>query len=434
MYNEYSTNLRLNGQFPFCPNFLVFDSYQGCKHGCKYCFANWGFHTNISTVRSGNKFDMGLRQGSIKSLRKMLTNSNSLDSTEKLLKPAFDKKMPLHWGSLSDPFQEIQERGSKISLLALQLLAKHEYPYVISTKGIMYLDKEYRELLSYSPENVFQTTIIGLDKIRPLEAGAPHPLERLDAITRLADDGIYTVVRMQPLFANAFTDEDLEDFIKKVSEAKVKALTAEMFKICSFKDTKGFINGCIADISKDLGFDIQKYYKDNGLWTNSDIELKDRIKYPLLKRIAELCAKYKLDFYCADNSMRLLGNGPICCGFPEGFNSSEHKGYMNRVPFICREKGICKFSDVYDEHDILLNTSSGNFLNRKVKGRTWITEIKELWNNPVHRNNPANFFSGVKVDDQKDEHGNIIFRYDKDWEKRIFEQKDLMRWVKNDKQ
>lgn len=43
--------LGLTSQFYFCPNFLVFDSYQGCVHGCKYCFAQINYLSNASTLK-----------------------------------------------------------------------------------------------------------------------------------------------------------------------------------------------------------------------------------------------------------------------------------------------------------------------------------------------------------------------------------------------
>lgn len=433
MVDALYQGFRLNSQFAFCPNFMVFDSYQGCSHKCKYCFAYWGNLVNASTLNRGKSFE-DIRRADVKILRKVLENWCT-NKIQKQLRIGIDMGMPIHWGGMSDPFQPF-EKDWFVSSGALKELRRYNHPYVISTKGKLFKEKKYFDMLNYHKENVFQITLIGLnDKVRQLERGADTIEGRLESISRLADAGVRVVVRQQPFILGLYDGVgEIEDYVKAVKDAGASAITTEFFKLTTFKDKAGKIKECLKDISELVKYDVVDYYKYNSVNASTDQELHPRIKYPLLETMKTLCHKHGLEWYSADNPFRLMGDGPICCGYQESFTSSKHKLYLNKLPFVLREKGKIGFREFYGEGNELLNSEVGSWLNiggrkgeelKKFNSQSWLDLIRTLWNDKTHLGNPARFFLGIKDSMEKDSEGNIIYKYDEDWLKRITHQKTV---------
>lgn len=106
-----------------------FDTYKGCSHGCKYCFAQK--KQNISKIQ---------RDETVEALRSFVEGKRGRETAW------CDWNIPIHWGGMSDPFQPI-EKNIRASYECLKLLAETKYPFVVSTKGRLVADPEYLELL-----------------------------------------------------------------------------------------------------------------------------------------------------------------------------------------------------------------------------------------------------------------------------------------------
>ena len=94
-----------------------FDSYVGCSHGCRYCFAQK--KTDITKIRRGD---------SPQSLRDFIEGKRGYETRW------VDWNIPIHWGGMSDPFQPI-ELKERVSYECLKVFADTQYPFVVSTKG-----------------------------------------------------------------------------------------------------------------------------------------------------------------------------------------------------------------------------------------------------------------------------------------------------------
>ena len=68
-----------------------FDTYVGCSHGCRYCFAQK--KTDISKIRKGD---------TPQSLRDFIEGKRGYETHW------VDLNIPIHWGGMSDPFQPIE--------------------------------------------------------------------------------------------------------------------------------------------------------------------------------------------------------------------------------------------------------------------------------------------------------------------------------------
>ena len=91
---------------------------------CRYCFVQLKY--DISNIERGE---------GPKSLRGFIDGQRN-GETEWC-----DWNIPIHWGGMSDPFQPV-EREHRLSHDALKVFAETQYPFVVSTKGILLAEPE----------------------------------------------------------------------------------------------------------------------------------------------------------------------------------------------------------------------------------------------------------------------------------------------------
>ena len=108
---------KCGSQIILCNLPVRFDTYRGCSHGCRYCFAQK--KNDISHIE---------RDESVDGLRSFIEGKRG-NETEWC-----DWNIPIHWGGMSDPFQPV-EKQIRASYECLKLLAETKYPFVVSTKG-----------------------------------------------------------------------------------------------------------------------------------------------------------------------------------------------------------------------------------------------------------------------------------------------------------
>lgn len=121
---------KCGSQIILCNLPVRFDTYRGCSHGCRYCFAQK--KNDISHIE---------RDESVDGLRSFIEGKRG-NETEWC-----DWNIPIHWGGMSDPFQPV-EKQIHASYECLKLLAETKYPFVVSTKGRLIADPEYLDLLA----------------------------------------------------------------------------------------------------------------------------------------------------------------------------------------------------------------------------------------------------------------------------------------------
>lgn len=171
------------------------DTYKGCSHDCLYCFAR--ARGVINDVAPKNE---------IGQLEKFIAGQRTKTTSW------IDWDIPIHIGGMSDPFQPC-ERQYRQTYKTLQLLAKTNYPFVISTKGKLVADDEYLEILEKC-NCVVQISAV-CSKYDKLEKGAPSFDERMEMIRKIAPRVKRVVVRAQP-----FMHEVLEDVYKNLEVFK----------------------------------------------------------------------------------------------------------------------------------------------------------------------------------------------------------------------
>lgn len=180
--------------------------YQGCEHGCAYCYARptheyWGYS-------AGHDFE-----------QKILVKHNAPELLEKLLN---DKKWQAKTISLSgntDCYQPA-ERQLKITRSLLQLFLKYRHPVGIITKNALIL-RDLDLLKALAEQNLVSVAIsittLNENLRRKLEPRTASVKNRLDTIKQLADNNIPVMAMMAPIIPSLNSHEILP-LAKKVAE------------------------------------------------------------------------------------------------------------------------------------------------------------------------------------------------------------------------
>ena len=273
-----------------CPYPIHLDTYSGCSHACRYCFANEKLTiANIKPLNNAN------------ALRSFINGHRTLETKW------CDWDIPLHWGANSDPFQAC-ETEYKRTLECLQIFAETKYPFIISTKNPVLACKEpYISLLSQC--NVVFQISMACSKYDKLEPGAPSYEKRLKAAKILSKRVQRVIARVQPYFIDCKKDIIAE--LPRYKEAGIYGIIVEGYK------TKKKHKGLIKDGS--------------------------RYKFPM-DILADHCKQIKAEahnnglmFFQSDDGIDHLSDDLACCGTVglEGFKPNTYTlSYLAYQPDI----------------------------------------------------------------------------------------------------
>ncbi|MBI5914086.1 MAG: PA0069 family radical SAM protein [Bacteroidetes bacterium] len=203
--------------------------YQGCEHGCVYCYARnshnyWGFS-------AGTDFES-----------KILVKKNAAELVEEKIKGTNWKAMPIMLSGNTDCYQPI-ERKLEITRSILEVLWRYRHPVSIITKNSLVL-RDLNILKKMSENNLVHVSIsvtsLSEDLRRLLEPRTASVQSRLFTIEKLSANGIPVNVMFAPIIPS------LNDH--------------EVFKIAEFTAKRGArsmgytivrLNGDIATIFED---------------------------------------------------------------------------------------------------------------------------------------------------------------------------------------
>jgi DNA repair photolyase len=180
--------------------------YQGCEHGCIYCFARptHAYHD----LSPGLDFET-----------KILAKPNAAALLRKeLAKPGY-RCDPIALGTNTDPYQPI-EREWQVTRSILAVLAECEHPFTIVTKSAM-VERDIDIIAPMAAKNMARValsiTTLDRDLARKLEPRAAAPARRLQALRRLADAGIPVGVMTAPVIPQ-LNDRDLEAILEAAAQ------------------------------------------------------------------------------------------------------------------------------------------------------------------------------------------------------------------------
>jgi DNA repair photolyase len=177
-----------------CHYAFELDTYgRGCFHNCVYCYAK----DQLTTYRYWNEpqpFPVNLAE-----IRKIFYTVFETDKHSKW-REIMEKRIPLRLGSMSDSFMWLDVKYG-VTAEMLKILSFYKYPYIVFTRSDLVAHDEYLKLIDKDLAAI-QFSISGNNNklARLMEPGAPSYQRRLKAITKLTDAGVWTSVRINPLF------------------------------------------------------------------------------------------------------------------------------------------------------------------------------------------------------------------------------------------
>lgn len=239
------------------------DTYgRGCIHECVYCYAKaeltvHGYWNNPIPVPVD-----------INEIRKTFYTVFETDKKNKW-REILEQRIPLRIGSMSDSFMWIDQKY-QITQELLKILKYYNYPNVIFTRSDLVGHDDYIKLLDPKLTAVqFSMSSVNDTLIKKIEPGAPSAKRRLTALKKLADAGLWTTVRINPLFPiypdGYFTDPNFKwsgevpkfdyssfDMVDALAEHKVPAVLAGFVRLSSF---------AVNNISRATGVNMRDFYR-----------------------------------------------------------------------------------------------------------------------------------------------------------------------------
>ncbi|AZB31474.1 PA0069 family radical SAM protein [Chryseobacterium balustinum] len=181
--------------------------YQGCEHGCSYCFARptheyWGYSAGIDFER------------------KIMVKKNAPELLEKFFKKRGYKSAPILMSGNTDCYQPA-ERKFEITRKLLQVCLDYRHPVNILTKNALVL-RDLDILKPMAEQNLVSVSLsiptINEDLRRKMEPRTSSTNNKLKAIELLSDNNIPVHVMVAPIIPGLNSDEPL-NILKTISEA-----------------------------------------------------------------------------------------------------------------------------------------------------------------------------------------------------------------------
>ena len=187
---------------PDIPFTQSINPYQGCEHGCIYCYARPS-HAYLD-LSPGLDFET-----------KLFAKPNAAELLRaELSRPGYVCD-PIALGSNTDPYQPI-EREWKVTRSILEVLTQCEHPFSIVTKSSR-VERDIDLIAPMAAKSMARVyvsiTTLDHDLARKLEPRATAPARRLQTIKTLAEAGIPVGVLVAPVIPQ-LNDRNLEAILE----------------------------------------------------------------------------------------------------------------------------------------------------------------------------------------------------------------------------
>lgn len=211
--------------------------YQGCEHGCIYCYARnsheyWGFSAGLDFER------------------KILYKANAAELLEAKLKSRNWEPAGIMFSGNTDCYQPV-EKKLKITRSMLKVLLKLKHPCSMITKNALILrDLDIlKEMASMNLIHVnISITSLSEETRRTLEPRTATIKKRLETVRILSEHGIPVNVMMAPIIP-AINNHEILRLVKTVAELGAKSVAYTVVRL----------NGAIGQIFTDW---VRKTYPD----------------------------------------------------------------------------------------------------------------------------------------------------------------------------
>ena len=204
---------------PDIPFSQSINPYQGCEHGCIYCYAR-PTHAYLD-LSPGLDFET-----------KLFAKPNAAALLkDELAKPGY-RCEPIALGANTDPYQPI-EREWKITRSVIEVLSECNHPLTITTKGAL-VERDLDLLAPMAAKGLVRVfiSIAMLDRelARKLDPRAAAPHRRLAIVKALSDAGIPVGVNVAQVIPQ-LTDHELEAILEAAAAAGARHAAWTMLRL-----------------------------------------------------------------------------------------------------------------------------------------------------------------------------------------------------------
>ena len=219
------------------PSDYSMNPYQGCEHGCIYCYARntheyWGYSAGLDFEQ------------------KILVKKNAAKLLAHKLKSKRWKAAPIMLSGNTDCYQPV-EKELGITREILEVLWRYRHPVSMITKNSLIL-RDLDILKQLASKQLVQVAISVTTLNEPLrqflEPRTATAKNRLKTIKTLAENGIPVFAMLSPIIPG-LNDHEIFDLVKATAEAGAFSCGYTMVRL----------NGQVATIFEDW---IQKTYPD----------------------------------------------------------------------------------------------------------------------------------------------------------------------------
>ncbi|MCB0792834.1 MAG: PA0069 family radical SAM protein [Flavobacteriales bacterium] len=211
---------------PDLPFARSMNPYQGCEHGCSYCYARptheyWGYSAGLDFEQI------------------VLVKRNAPELLVRTLQAPSWRPEPIMIAGATDPYQPV-ERKEGLTRKLLQVLSAHRHPAGVITKNALILRDV--DLLGEMAELGLVSVAISLttmneDLRRKMEPRTSTTVQRLRAIRTLADAGIPVRAMIAPVIP-ALNDKEIPALLEAAAEAGARAAGYTVLRV----------NGAVKDV------------------------------------------------------------------------------------------------------------------------------------------------------------------------------------------
>jgi len=205
------------------------NAYQGCEHGCVYCYARntheyWGYSAGLDFEQ------------------KIIVKKNAVELLEKELTSKRWEVKPIMLSGNTDCYQPI-EKKMEITRGMLKVFLKHKHPVGIITKNSLIL-RDLDLLIELSKHNLVYVniSITGLDDSvrQKLEPRTSTYKNRLKVIQTLTENGIPCGIMMAPIIAG-INNQDIPELLRLAGLAGARSASYTVVRL----------NGAVGPVFKD---------------------------------------------------------------------------------------------------------------------------------------------------------------------------------------
>ena len=192
---------------PDLPFSYTINPYQGCEHGCSYCYARptheyWGYSAGLDFERV------------------VLVKRNAPELFEKELQHRAWKGVPVNLSGVTDPYQP-RERTERLTRRILEIALEYKQPLMLITKNAL-IERDLDLLAPLAQQRLVQVAIslttLNEDLRRVLEPRTSTGAKRVRTIAALSAAGVPTMAMIAPIIP-ALNEPEVPTLLKAAAEA-----------------------------------------------------------------------------------------------------------------------------------------------------------------------------------------------------------------------